>query len=115
MVPQVPLPLQSTLRLRLACADNEISATNWLLSSDSDWDLAVVDLHFKKGSSIGSLNSCTTRRPEQWVLLLSGELTGDFLDALEEAAGWLPDDRAYVAALWRGDREGIARLRTGCN
>ena len=30
------------------------------------------------------------------------------LDALEDAAGWHPDYRAYVSALWRGDREAIA-------
>lgn len=29
--------------------------------------------------------------------------------ALEEAAGWHPDYRAYVGALWQGDREGVAR------
>lgn len=31
------------------------------------------------------------------------------LDTLEDAADWHPDYRAYVEALWRGDREGIAR------
>lgn len=30
------------------------------------------------------------------------------LDALDEAAGWHPDYRAYVSALWQGDRDGIA-------
>lgn len=30
------------------------------------------------------------------------------LDAVEEAAGWHPDYRAYVSALWQGDRAGIA-------
>lgn len=30
------------------------------------------------------------------------------LDALQEAADWHPDYRAYVAALWQGDRDGIA-------
>lgn len=29
--------------------------------------------------------------------------------ALEEAANWHPDYRAYVSALWQGDREGVAR------
>lgn len=62
---------------RLAYADNEISATNWLSSNDSAWDLAVVDLHLKKGSGVGALNWCTTRRPEQRVVVLSGELTDD--------------------------------------
>ncbi|GAB3473264.1 response regulator [Polaromonas eurypsychrophila] len=56
-------------------ADNEISATNWLSSNDSAWDLVVVDLHLKKGSGVGALSWCTTRRPEQRVVVLSGELT----------------------------------------
>lgn len=58
-------------------ADNEISATNWLSSNDSAWDLAVVDLHLKKGSGVGALSWCTTRRPEQRVVVLSGELSDD--------------------------------------
>lgn len=56
-------------------ADNEVAATNWLSSNDSAWDLAVVDLHLKKGSGVGALSWCTTRRPEQRVVVLSGELT----------------------------------------
>lgn len=31
------------------------------------------------------------------------------LDAVEDAADWHPDYRAYVSALWQGDREGIAQ------
>jgi len=56
-------------------ADNEVAATNWLSSNDGAWDLAVVDLHLKKGSGVGALSWCTTRRPEQRVVVLSGELT----------------------------------------
>ena len=56
-------------------ADNEISATNWLSSNDSAWDLAVVDLHLKQGSGVGALNWCTTRRPDQHVVVLSGQLS----------------------------------------
>lgn len=55
-------------------ADNELSATNWLSSNDSAWDLAVVDLHLKQGSGIGALNWCVTRRPSQRVVVLSGQL-----------------------------------------
>lgn len=58
-------------------ADNEISATNWLSSNDSAWDLAVVDLHLKQGSGVGALNWCTTRRPNQRVVVLSGSLNDD--------------------------------------
>lgn len=56
-------------------ADNEISATNWLSSNDSAWDLAVVDLHLRQGSGVGALNWCTTRRPGQHVVVLSGGLS----------------------------------------
>lgn len=56
-------------------ADNEVSATNWLSSNDSAWDLAVVDLHLKQGSGVGALNWCTTRRPDQHVVVLSGQLS----------------------------------------
>ncbi|MFN3570074.1 MAG: response regulator [Polaromonas sp.] len=55
-------------------ADNEVSATNWLSSNDGAWDLAVVDLHLRQGSGVGALNWCTTRRPKQRVVVLSGEL-----------------------------------------
>ncbi|HYW57940.1 MAG TPA: response regulator [Polaromonas sp.] len=58
-------------------ADNEVSATNWLSSHDGAWDLAVVDLHLKQGSGVGALSWCTTRRPDQRVVVLSGELTAD--------------------------------------
>ncbi len=58
-------------------ADNEVSATNWLSSHDGAWDLAVVDLHLKQGSGVGALSWCTTRRPDQRVVVLSGELTED--------------------------------------
>ena len=58
-------------------ADNEISATNWLSSNDGAWDLAVVDLHLKQGSGVGALSWCTTRRPGQHVVVLSGSLTRD--------------------------------------
>jgi hypothetical protein len=34
--------------------------------------------------------------------------SGGELDALEDAAGWHPDYRAYVSALWQGDRAAIA-------
>ncbi|WP_372828060.1 response regulator [Polaromonas sp.] len=61
----------------LFCADNEISATNWLSSNDSAWDLAVVDLHLKQGSGVGALSWCTTRRANQRVVVLSGELNDD--------------------------------------
>jgi response regulator of citrate/malate metabolism len=58
-------------------ADTEVSATNWLSSHDGAWDLAVVDLHLRQGSGVGALNWCTTRRSNQRVVVLSGELNED--------------------------------------
>lgn len=43
-----------------------------------------------------------------------GDVDGT-LDHLEEAADWHPDYRAYVQALWRGDREGIASAAARLN
>ncbi|MGQ2980299.1 MAG: hypothetical protein ACT6Q9_11465 [Polaromonas sp.] len=37
---------------------------------------------------------------------------GGALEALQDAADWHPDYRAYVLALWQGDRDGIARGAT---
>ena len=61
-------------------ADNEISATNWLSSNDGAWDLAVVDLHLKQGSGVAALSWCTTRRPGQHVVVLSGQLSEETRD-----------------------------------
>lgn len=40
---------------------------------------------------------------------------GGALDGLEEAGGWHPAYRAYISALWRGDREDIARCAQALN
>lgn len=58
-------------------AETEVSATNWLSSNDGAWDLAVVDLHLRQGSGVGALSWCTTRRDNQRVVVLSGELSDE--------------------------------------
>lgn len=88
-------------------ADNEISATNWLSSNDSAWDLAVVDLHLKQGSGVGALNWCTTRRPNQRVVVLSGSLNDELrrkcmalrADAVFDKATEMNDFLDYCRAL----------------
>ncbi len=88
-------------------ADNEVSATNWLSSNDSAWDLAVVDLHLKQGSGVGALNWCTTRRPDQHVVVLSGQLseavrrqcTALRAEAIFDKATEMDDFLAYCRAL----------------
>ncbi|WP_348067849.1 response regulator [Polaromonas sp.] len=88
-------------------ADNEVSATNWLSSNDSAWDLAVVDLHLKQGSGVGALNWCTTRRPDQHVVVLSGQLSEAVrrqcmalrADAVFDKATEMEDFLAYCRAL----------------
>lgn len=88
-------------------ADNEVSATNWLSSNDSAWDLAVVDLHLKQGSGVGALNWCTTRRPDQHVVVLSGQLSEAIrrqcmalrAEAVFDKATEMEDFLAYCRAL----------------
>lgn len=88
-------------------ADNEVSATNWLSSNDSAWDLAVVDLHLKQGSGVGALNWCTTRRPDQHVVVLSGQLSEEIrrkclalrAEAVFDKATEMEDFLAYCRAL----------------
>jgi DNA-binding NarL/FixJ family response regulator len=88
-------------------ADNEISATNWLSSNDSAWDLAVVDLHLRQGSGVGALNWCTTRRSNQRVVVLSGSLNDELrrkcmalrADAVFDKATEMNDFLDYCRAL----------------
>lgn len=40
---------------------------------------------------------------------------GGALDGLEEAGGWHPAYRAYISALWQGDREDVARCAHALN
>lgn len=88
-------------------ADNEVSATNWLSSHDSAWDLAVVDLHLRQGSGVGALNWCTTRRDVQRVVVLSGQLSQEVrrkclalrADAVFDKATEMDDFLAYCRAL----------------
>jgi len=88
-------------------ADNEVSATNWLSSHDSAWDLAVVDLHLRQGSGVGALNCCITRREDQRVVVLSGQLSQEVrlkclalrADAVFDKATEMDDFLAYCRAL----------------
>lgn len=88
-------------------ADNEVSATNWLSSHDSAWDLAVVDLYLRQGSGVGALNWCITRRADQRVVVLSSQLSQEVrrkclalrADAVFDKAGEMDDFLAYCRAL----------------
>lgn len=88
-------------------ADNELSATNWLSSHDSAWDLAVVDLHLRQGSGVGALNWCITRREDQRVVVLSSQLSQEVrrkclalrADAVFDKASEMDDFLAYCGAL----------------
>ena len=97
-------------------ADNEISATNWLSSNDGAWDLAVVDLHLRQGSGVGALNWCTTRRPNQRVVVLSGELNEEMrqkclalrADAVFDKGTEMNDFLGYCKALTGATERGMA-------
>ena len=88
-------------------ADNEVSATNWLSSNDSAWDLAVVDLHLRQGSGVGALNWCITRRDDQRVVVLSSQLSQEVrrkclalrADAVFDKASEMENFLAYCRAL----------------
>ena len=88
-------------------ADNEVSATNWLSSHDSAWDLAVVDLYLRQGSGVGALNWCLTRRDDQRVVVLSSQLSQEVrrkclalrADAVFDKASEMDDFLAYCCAL----------------
>ena len=54
------------------------------------------------------VNTTCTLAVEVALHVQSLDAQAGALDALEDAAGWHPDYRAYVSALWRGDREAIA-------
>ncbi len=54
------------------------------------------------------LNTTCTLAVEVAAHVQALDGVGGALDALEEAADWHPDYRAYVLALWLGDRLGIA-------
>lgn len=97
-------------------ADNEVSATNWLSSNDGAWDLAVVDLHLRQGSGVGALNWCTTRRPNQRVVVLSGELDEEMrrkclalrADAVFDKATEMDKFLGYCKALSASAERGMA-------
>ncbi|MDP1564727.1 MAG: response regulator [Polaromonas sp.] len=97
-------------------ADNEVSATNWLSSNDGAWDLAVVDLHLRQGSGVGALSWCTTRRPNQRVVVLSGELNDEMrrkclalrADAVFDKGTEMNDFLGYCKALTGATERGMA-------
>jgi len=58
-------------------AETEADATRWLNENSDAWDLAIIDLFLKQGSGLGVLQSCTARRPDQKVVVLSNYATPD--------------------------------------
>jgi len=55
------------------------------------------------------INTACTLATEVAAHVQSLTLAGGSVAALEEAAGWHPAYRAYIGALWHGDREQVAR------
>ncbi len=58
-------------------AESEPEAREWLESHADEWELAIVDLFLKQGSGLGVLQACTSRRPNQKVVVLSNYATPD--------------------------------------
>lgn len=73
----------------------ELFGVTALASNDSDLDRVLN-------------TTCTLSAEVALDVHSLNEVDGD-MAALPEAAGWHDDYRAYVSALWHGDREQIAR------
>jgi DNA-binding NarL/FixJ family response regulator len=58
-------------------AETENDARRWLRDHAGDWQLAIVDLFLKQGSGLGVLQACSTRGPQQKVVVLSNYATPD--------------------------------------
>ena len=58
-------------------ADTEAEASQWLLSNNGDWELAIVDLFLKEGSGLGVLRDCRKRMAYQKVVVLTNYATQD--------------------------------------
>ena len=58
-------------------AEGEDEARDWLGSHSADWNLAIVDLFHKQGSGLGVLQACTSRAPQQKVVVLTNYATPD--------------------------------------
>jgi DNA-binding NarL/FixJ family response regulator len=56
-------------------SDTEEQGAEWLTRNDAQWDLAIVDLFLKKGSGLGVLQACRTRRPLQKIVVFSNYAT----------------------------------------
>lgn len=57
-------------------ADGAAQGSAWL-TSESSWDLAIVDLALRQGSGFDVLKACSGRDPEQKVVVLSNYATDD--------------------------------------
>jgi len=73
----------------------ELFGVNRLSPDDEDFDRVV--------------NTTCTLAVEVAAHVQALDEAAGVLDAVEDAADWHPDYRAYVSALWQGDRDGIAR------
>ena len=58
-------------------AETEAQAREWIDGHTEEWDLAIVDLFLKQGSGLGVLQACTSRKPQQKVVVLSNYATPD--------------------------------------
>jgi two-component system OmpR family response regulator len=60
----------------IGVAETEEEGVQWLSSND-DWDLAIVDLFLKEGSGLNILEACRYRTPTQKMVVLSNHATKD--------------------------------------
>jgi two-component system OmpR family response regulator len=59
----------------VAYSATQAEASQWLMTHDGAWHLAIVDLYLKGGSGLGVLAGCRNRQPHQKVVVLTNYAT----------------------------------------
>jgi two-component system OmpR family response regulator len=88
-------------------AETEHDAKVWLESHPDQWDVALVDLYLKEGTGAGVVTHCKRRRPNQTLLVMTGQDQKPLLhqcklmgaDAVYSKATELDDMLAYCIGL----------------
>jgi two-component system OmpR family response regulator len=59
----------------VGCAETEREASDWLLSPDRHWDLAIVDLFLREGNGLNVLAALQDREAHQKMVVFSNHAT----------------------------------------
>lgn len=61
----------------VGCAEDESSATHWLLATENHVDLVIIDLFLKSGTGLGVLNSVRGKMHDSTLVVLTNYATAD--------------------------------------